>query len=275
VTRRVEISSLLGYGVGLTRSHKILAKGPCVSPDIPRQGIFEDGDIQKAAVPPPNSFTLEAICRRQEGHGPQASQDIACGARSSPRMGLPVRGQRTRTNARNPPGVLANRGRQENKAVPLMPALAAAAGFSFPYPRPRSMAKASQENRRQKKPSATSPMALLTSRAPSTTPSCRSPTRAGEVDLLVVGWCQRVQGRSQGPLSLRRRRRSPADAAPSDQGMRQIEVLVQGPRLRPGKPRSVALQGGRSGITLIRDVTPMRTPAAAVSRAPGLSRRFH
>ncbi|TWB92358.1 SSU ribosomal protein S13P [Synechococcus sp. Ace-Pa] len=95
--KRVEISLTYVYGVGLTRSHKILAKAG-VSPDI-RVKDLEDGDIQKLRAAA-ESFTLEGDLRRQEGMALKRLQDIGCVRGRRHRMGLPVRGQRTRTNAR-------------------------------------------------------------------------------------------------------------------------------------------------------------------------------
>ena len=95
--KRVEISLTYVYGVGLTRAQQILAKAG-VSPDI-RVKDLEDADIQKLRVAA-ETFTLEGDLRRQEGMALKRLQDIGCLRGRRHRMGLPVRGQRTRTNAR-------------------------------------------------------------------------------------------------------------------------------------------------------------------------------
>ncbi len=95
--KRVEISLTYVYGVGLTRAQQILAKAG-VSPDI-RVKDLDDADIQKLRVAA-ESFTLEGDLRRQEGMALKRLQDIGCLRGRRHRMGLPVRGQRTRTNAR-------------------------------------------------------------------------------------------------------------------------------------------------------------------------------
>ena len=95
--KRVEISLTYVYGIGLTRSRKILAKAG-VSPDI-RVKDLSDGDVQKLRGAA-ESFTLEGDLRREEGMALKRLQDIGCVRGRRHRMGLPVRGQRTRTNAR-------------------------------------------------------------------------------------------------------------------------------------------------------------------------------
>jgi len=95
--KRIEIALTYVYGIGLTRAQKIIAKSG-VNPDI-RVKDLEDADVQKlrAAV---ESFTLEGDLRRQEGMALKRLQDIGCVRGRRHRAGLPVRGQRTRTNAR-------------------------------------------------------------------------------------------------------------------------------------------------------------------------------
>ena len=95
--KRVEISLTYVYGIGLTRARRILAKTG-VSPDI-RVKDLSDGDVQKLRGAA-ESFTLEGDLRREEGMALKRLQDIGCLRGRRHRMGLPVRGQRTRTNAR-------------------------------------------------------------------------------------------------------------------------------------------------------------------------------
>ena len=95
--KRVEISLTYIYGVGLSRSQKILAQTG-VNPDT-RVKDLSDSDIQKLRGAA-DSYTLEGDLRRQEGMAMKRLQDICCIRGRRHRMGLPVRGQRTRTNAR-------------------------------------------------------------------------------------------------------------------------------------------------------------------------------
>ena len=95
--KRVEIALTYVYGIGLTRSKLILANTG-VSPDI-RVKDLSDSDVQKLRVAT-EEFTLEGDLRRKEGMALKRLQDIGCVRGRRHRMSLPVRGQRTRTNAR-------------------------------------------------------------------------------------------------------------------------------------------------------------------------------
>ena len=95
--KRVEVSLTYVYGIGPTRSRNILSKAG-VSPDI-RVKDLADADVQKLRAAA-ESFTLEGDLRREEGMALKRLQDIGCLRGRRHRMGLPVRGQRTRTNAR-------------------------------------------------------------------------------------------------------------------------------------------------------------------------------
>ena len=95
--KRVEVALTYIYGVGLTRSQKILASTG-VNPDI-RVKDLSDADVQKLRAAA-ETFTLEGDLRRQEGLAMKRLQDIGCVRGRRHRMSLPVRGQRTRTNAR-------------------------------------------------------------------------------------------------------------------------------------------------------------------------------
>ncbi len=95
--KRVEVSLTYVYGIGPTRALQILSNAG-VSPDI-RVKDLTDSDVQKLRAAA-ESFTLEGDLRREEGMALKRLQDIGCLRGRRHRMGLPVRGQRTRTNAR-------------------------------------------------------------------------------------------------------------------------------------------------------------------------------
>ena len=95
--KRVEISLTYIYGIGLTRSKQIL-ENTGVNPDT-RVKDLSDSDVQKLRGAT-ESFTVEGDLRRQEGMALKRLQDIGCIRGRRHRMSLPVRGQRTRTNAR-------------------------------------------------------------------------------------------------------------------------------------------------------------------------------
>ena len=95
--KRVEISLTYIYGIGLTRSKQIL-ENTGVNPDT-RVKDLSDSDVQKLRGAA-EEFTVEGDLRRQEGMALKRLQDIGCIRGRRHRMSLPVRGQRTRTNAR-------------------------------------------------------------------------------------------------------------------------------------------------------------------------------
>jgi small subunit ribosomal protein S13 len=95
--KRIEISLTYVYGIGLTRAQRILAKTG-VDPDI-RVKDLSDTDVQKLRAAA-EGYTLEGDLRREEGMALKRLQDIGCLRGRRHRAGLPVRGQRTRTNAR-------------------------------------------------------------------------------------------------------------------------------------------------------------------------------
>ena len=95
--KRVEVALTYIYGIGPNRARAILSKTG-VNPDI-RVKDLEDGDVQKLRGAT-EGFTIEGDLRRQEGMALKRLQDIGCLRGRRHRMSLPVRGQRTRTNAR-------------------------------------------------------------------------------------------------------------------------------------------------------------------------------
>ena len=95
--KRVEISLTYIYGIGLTRSKQILSDTG-VNPDT-RVKDLSDSDVQKLRGAT-ETYTVEGDLRRQEGMALKRLQDIGCIRGRRHRMSLPVRGQRTRTNAR-------------------------------------------------------------------------------------------------------------------------------------------------------------------------------
>ena len=95
--KRVEVALTYIYGIGPTRARTILSQTG-VNPDT-RVKDLEDGDVQKLRGAT-EGFTIEGDLRRQEGMALKRLQDIGCVRGRRHRMSLPVRGQRTRTNAR-------------------------------------------------------------------------------------------------------------------------------------------------------------------------------
>ena len=95
--KRIEVALTYIYGIGPTRARTILSDTG-VNPDT-RVKYLEDGDVQKLRGAT-EGYTIEGDLRRQEGMALKRLQDIGCLRGRRHRMSLPVRGQRTRTNAR-------------------------------------------------------------------------------------------------------------------------------------------------------------------------------
>ncbi len=100
--KRVEISLTYIYGIGLTRSQEILvATG--IDPDI-RVRELNDQQIALLREYIEQNYQVEGDLRRVEGMNIKRLMDIGCYRGRRHRVGLPVRGQRTRTNARTRKG---------------------------------------------------------------------------------------------------------------------------------------------------------------------------
>ena len=96
--KRVEIGLTYIYGIGLTRSKEILAKTG-VSPDI-RVKDLTDVDVAKLRDAVESDYQVEGDLRRLESMNIKRLMDIGSYRGRRHRAGLPVRGQRTRTNSR-------------------------------------------------------------------------------------------------------------------------------------------------------------------------------
>ncbi|NEO83210.1 MAG: 30S ribosomal protein S13 [Spirulina sp. SIO3F2] len=96
--KRVEIGLTYVYGIGLARSQKVLAETG-VDPDI-RVKDLTDEQIVALRSFIESSFQVEGDLRRWESMNIKRLVDIGCYRGRRHRQGLPVRGQRTRTNAR-------------------------------------------------------------------------------------------------------------------------------------------------------------------------------
>ncbi len=95
--KRVEIGLTYIYGIGLSRSKEILA-ATGVNPDT-RVKDLSDSDVTalRGAV---ENYQVEGDLRRLESMNIKRLVDIGTYRGRRHRLGLPVRGQRTRTNAR-------------------------------------------------------------------------------------------------------------------------------------------------------------------------------
>ncbi len=99
--KRVEIGLTYIYGIGLTSSQKIL-KEAGVNPDIRVKDLTDDQvqAIRKAM----EGYKVEGDFRREGARNIKRHTEIGCYRGLRHRRGLPVRGQRTKTNARTRKG---------------------------------------------------------------------------------------------------------------------------------------------------------------------------
>lgn len=96
--KRVEIALTYIYGIGPTRSKEILA-ATGVNPDT-RARDLSDEDVTALRSYIETSYQVEGDLRRWEAMNIKRLADIGTYRGRRHRMGLPLRGQRTRTNAR-------------------------------------------------------------------------------------------------------------------------------------------------------------------------------
>jgi small subunit ribosomal protein S13 len=96
--KRIEIGLTYIYGIGLTSAKKILAATK-INPDT-RVKELTDPEVTTLRQEVESNFQVEGDLRRLEGLSIKRLIDIGCYRGRRHRMGLPVRGQRTRTNSR-------------------------------------------------------------------------------------------------------------------------------------------------------------------------------
>ena len=100
--KRVEIALTYIYGIGLKSSKDILAKTG-IDPDKRAKDLTED-EIAKLRDEIENNYTVEGELRREVAMNIKRLVEINCYRGIRHRKGLPVRGQRTKTNARTRTG---------------------------------------------------------------------------------------------------------------------------------------------------------------------------
>lgn len=100
--KRVEIGLTYIYGIGRSTSNQILAKTG-IDPDTRCKDLTED-DVSKLRDEIENFHKVEGDLRRDVALDIKRMVEIGCYRGIRHRKGLPVRGQRTKTNARTRKG---------------------------------------------------------------------------------------------------------------------------------------------------------------------------
>lgn len=100
--KRIVVALTYIYGIGASRSQVILAKTD-VDPNR-RAGDLTDDDVNQLRREIEGSYKVEGVLRTEVSMNIKRLMDIGCYRGLRHRRGLPVRGQRTHTNARTHKG---------------------------------------------------------------------------------------------------------------------------------------------------------------------------
>ena len=100
--KRIEIGLTYIYGIGRTSAKKILEMAQ-INPDIRVKDLTEDQESTLREVIDKH-FTIEGDLRREVALNIKRLTEIGCYRGVRHRRGLPVHGQRTKTNARTRKG---------------------------------------------------------------------------------------------------------------------------------------------------------------------------
>ncbi len=100
--KRIEIALTYIHGIGRTSSNKILKKAG-ISPDMRAKNLTEE-EVSRLSSVIQREYRIEGDLRRMVSGNIKRLIDIGSYAGFRHRRSLPVRGQRTRTNARTRKG---------------------------------------------------------------------------------------------------------------------------------------------------------------------------
>ncbi len=100
--KRIEIGLTYVYGIGRVSSNKILEKAK-VNPDT-RVRELTDEEVKRISEVIDADYMVEGDLRREVAMNIKRLQEIGCYRGIRHRKGLPVRGQKTKTNARTRKG---------------------------------------------------------------------------------------------------------------------------------------------------------------------------
>jgi small subunit ribosomal protein S13 len=100
--KRVEFALTYIYGIGLQRSRAILSRVG-IDPDVRVRNLTEE-EVSRIALDIQNNYKVEGDLRRDVQQNIKRLMDIGCYRGQRHIRGLPVRGQRTKTNSRTRKG---------------------------------------------------------------------------------------------------------------------------------------------------------------------------
>lgn len=111
--KRVEVALTYIYGIGRPRAREIL-RITGVNPDTRVRDLTED-ELVRLRETIDRNYVIEGDLRREIQQNIKRLMDIGCYRGIRHRRGLPVRGQRTRTNARTRKGPRRQIGSRQRK----------------------------------------------------------------------------------------------------------------------------------------------------------------
>jgi small subunit ribosomal protein S13 len=111
--KRVEIGLTYIYGIGRSTSNVVLAELG-ISPDTKVRDLTEE-EVARLRNHIDSTLTVEGDLRRERSQNVKRLMEIGCYRGLRHRRGLPVNGQRTRTNARTRKGPKKTVGQQRKK----------------------------------------------------------------------------------------------------------------------------------------------------------------
>lgn len=100
--KRVDIGLIAIYGIGRARAAEIL--GACGVDPATRVRDLTDDEISKIREQIDHNYRVEGDLRRETAMNIKRLSEIGCYRGRRHRLGMPVRGQRTKTNARTRKG---------------------------------------------------------------------------------------------------------------------------------------------------------------------------
>jgi small subunit ribosomal protein S13 len=111
--KRVEIGLTYIFGIGRSTSHAVLSELG-ISPDTKVRDLTEE-EVARLRNHIDQTLTVEGDLRRERSQNIKRLMEIGCYRGLRHRRGLPVRGQRTRTNARTRKGPKKTVGKSRKK----------------------------------------------------------------------------------------------------------------------------------------------------------------
>ncbi|NLV37429.1 MAG: 30S ribosomal protein S13 [Clostridiaceae bacterium] len=113
--KRVEIGLTYIFGLGRSKSNEILKK-TAINPDTRVRDLTDD-EVNRLREVIDKEYRVEGDLRRETSLNIKRLIEIGCYRGRRHRQGLPVRGQRTKTNARTRKGPKRTVGVQRKKSV--------------------------------------------------------------------------------------------------------------------------------------------------------------